>query len=324
MRSVLCKAYGPPEDLVIEDVPSPEPARGQVRINVASAGVNFPDLLMVQGLYQMNPPFPFAPGSEVAGVVDAIGADVTEHAVGDRVVATVPWGGYAEQVVADEPSVITLPDALDFDTGAALVIAYATTLHALVDRAKLQPGETLLVLGAAGGVGLAAVQIGKALGATVIAAASSPEKLATCTAAGADFVIDYRTQDLKARAKALTNGNGANVVFDPVGADYAEPALRATAWEGRYLVIGFAGGDIPRLSFNLPLLKGCSVVGVFWGAFAARYPERHLAHVQQLVEWLGSGVLQPRIHHRYGLDAAPDALRALADREVHGKLVINP
>lgn len=324
MRSVLCKSFGPPEQLSVEDVPSPEPGRGQVRVKVRAAGVNFPDLLMVQGRYQLQPPLPFAPGSEVAGLIDAVGEGVEGLSVGDRVVATVPWGGYAEEVVADAPAIIPLPEGLDFELGATLVIAYATTLHALVDRAALKAGETLLVLGAAGGVGLAAVQLGKALGATVIAAASSPEKLELCVAAGADHGIDYSKEDLKARAKALSGGEGVDVVYDPVGGALSEPALRAMAWGGRFLVIGFASGEIPQLPLNLPLLKGCSVVGVFWGSFAAREPARHLEHVDTLVRMCADGRVRPHIDGRFSLEEAPRALDALATRKARGKLVLVP
>lgn len=322
MKAVVCEAFGPPDTLVIRDLPRPEPGAGQVRVKVHAAGVNFPDLLMVQGLYQLKPPFPFTPGSEVAGVIEAVGEGVEALSVGDRVVATLPWGGYAEEVVADAPAVFPIPDELGFDVASALVIAYGTTMHALIDRARLAPAETLLVLGAAGGVGLAAVQIGKALGAHVIAAASSPEKLEVCTAAGADAVIDYSKEDLKARAKALTGHDGADVIFDPVGAALAEPALRAIAWGGRYLVIGFAGGAIPEIPLNLPLLKGCAIVGVFWGSFAARDPKAHLAHIERLVGWCEDGTLGPRIDRRLPLAEASEALEALARRDVRGKLVL--
>ncbi len=322
MKAVLCKQFGPPSDLVVEDVPSPEPGPTQLRIDVNSAGVNFPDLLMVQGLYQFKPPFPFSPGNEVAGVVSAVGERVEGFAVGDRVFATVPWGGFAEQVVAEALVTLKIPDGMSDDDAAAFLLTYATSKHALEDRAALKAGETLLVLGAAGGVGIAAIQIGKAMGAKVIAAASSEAKRAACLEAGADATIDYTTEDLKARTKELTDGRGADVIYDPVGGPYAEPALRAIAWEGRYLVVGFAAGDIPKLPFNLVLLKGCQVVGVFWGSFAAREIERNRAHLEELIAWREAGRIAPVVSKTYALEDAHESLLALERREVIGKVVI--
>jgi NADPH2:quinone reductase len=324
VKAILCKAFGPAGQLTLEEVPSPEPGPTEVRIDVAAAGVNYPDLLLVEGRYQLRPPLPFAPGNEVAGRVSAVGARVTGFAVGERVLATVPWGGYAEQVVAESVAVLPIPEGMSDAVAAAFLVTYATTLHALVDRAQLHAGETVLVLGAAGGVGMAAVQLAKALGAKVIAAASSPEKLAACQASGADAVIDYSREDLKARIKALTGGEGVDVVYDPVGGEYAEPALRGMAWGGRYLVIGFTAGEIPKLPFNLVLLKGCAVVGVFWGAFAARAPEQNRAHVARLVRWIQDGTLRPVVSKTYPLADAVQALEALAQRAVIGKVVLQP
>lgn len=322
MKAVLCKQFGPPSALVVEDVPSPEPGPTQVRIDVNSAGVNFPDLLMVQGLYQFKPPFPFSPGNEVAGVVSAVGERVEGFAVGDRVFATVPWGGFAEQVVAETLVTLKIPDGMADDEAAAFLLTYATSKHALEDRARLKAGESLLVLGAAGGVGMAAIQIGKAMGAKVIAAASSEAKRAACLEAGADATIDYTTEDLKTRTKELTGGNGADVIYDPVGGPFAEPALRAIAWEGRYLVVGFAAGDIPKLPFNLVLLKGCEVVGVFWGSFAAREIDRNRKHLEELIAWREEGRIRPVVSKTYALEDAHEALLALERREVIGKVVI--
>src|SRR5690348_14764156 len=266
MKAVLCKEFGPPENLVIEDIESPKPKKGQVVVSVKACGVNFPDTLIIQGLYQFKPSLPFSPGSEVAGVVKAVGTRVEHLTPGDRVMSMAAYGGFAEEVVADATAVTPLPDSLEFDVASSFVMTYGTALYALKDRARLQPGETLLVLGAAGGVGLAAVELGKTLGARVIAAASSEDKLAICRQYGADATISYASEDLKERIKELTSGQGVDVVVDPVGGDYSEPALRGMAWNGRYLVIGFTTGEIPRIPLNLPLLKGCSIVGVFWGS----------------------------------------------------------
>lgn len=322
MKSILCKAYGPPSDLVFEEVDSPSPGPTQVRITVKAAGVNFPDLLMVQGLYQFKPPFPFAPGNEVAGVVAEVGERVTDFAVGDRVFATVPWGGFAEEVVAESLVTMKIPEGMSDEDAAGFLLTYATSKHALVDRADLKEGETLLVLGAAGGVGIAAIQIGKALGARVIACASTDKKLEACRAAGADETINYTNEDVKKRTKELTNGDGANVIYDPVGGPFAEPALRAIAWEGRYLVVGFAAGDIPKLPFNLVLLKGCQVVGVFWGSFAARDVEANRKHIEDLIAWQKEGKIAPVVSMTVPLAEAHKALEALQKREVVGKAVL--
>lgn len=322
MRAIICPEPGPLSALELREVDDPTPGKGEVLIDVAAAGVNFPDVLIVQGLYQFKPPGAFSPGGEVAGVVSAIGEGVDGIAVGDRVAAVIPWGGFAEKVCAPVGALVPIPDGMDPETAAAFNLTYATALHALRDRAALQPGETVLVLGAAGGVGLASIDVAKAMGARVIAAASSPEKLAACTAAGADAVIDYHAEDLKTRAKALTGGKGADVVVDPVGGPYSEPALRATAWRGRFLVIGFAAGDIPKIPLNLTLLKGCAVVGVFWGSFVAREPAAHARNQAQLAAWFTAGELKPLISARYPLERAVEALEALAGRHARGKLVV--
>ncbi|HSS09290.1 MAG TPA: NADPH:quinone oxidoreductase family protein [Acidimicrobiales bacterium] len=322
MRAVLCKAFGLPESLVLGQLVDPEPATGQIVLDVGACAINFPDLLMIQNLYQFKPDLPFAPGGEVAGTVSAIGEGVSGISVGDRVLASTGWGGLAEKVAVDAGAAIAIPDNIDFIHACGLLYAYGTSYHALHDRAKLQSGEVLLVLGAAGGVGLAAVELGALRGATVIAAASSQEKLKLCRDYGAAMTINYATEDLKTRVRELTGGVGADVVYDPVGGPYSEPALRSTAWNGRFLVIGFAAGDIPKIPLNLPLLKGCSVVGVFWGAFAAREPERHRENVAELVRWWQEGKLRPHVSSTYPLDRASEAIRELADRKAKGKVVV--
>jgi NADPH2:quinone reductase len=289
MKAVFCKAFGPPENLLIEDIEPLKPGKGQVVISVKACGVNFPDTLIIQGKYQLKPPFPFIPGSEVAGIVKELGEDVDTFKVGSRVVAYIGMGGFAEEVVADASQIIPMPHDLDFTTASAFLLTYGTSLHALKDRAQLKPGETLLVLGAAGGVGLAAVEIGKVMAARVIAAAGSDKKLEACKQHGADEVINYTTEDLRDRIKQITGGKGVDVVFDPVGGDYSELALRSMAWGGRFLVIGFAAGDIPRIPLNLPLLKACSIVGVFWGSFMEHDPEHGRENIQELIRWITEG-----------------------------------
>lgn len=324
MKAVLCKEYGPPESLVVEDVPAPELRDGQVRIEVRACGVNFPDLLIIQNLYQFKPSLPFSPGGEVAGVITEVGKGVDSVKVGDRVLASTGFGGFAEQVVCAAESTIPVPEGMDFVTASAFLMTYGTSHYALKDRAQLQAGESLLVLGAAGGVGLAAVEIGKVLGARVIAAASSDDKLAVCREHGADDTIHYEKEDLKARVKELTGGQGVDVVYDPVGGRYSEPALRSMAWEGRFLVVGFAAGDIPKIPLNLTLLKGCDVRGVFWGSFVMRDPQRHFAHVAELLEWFRDGKIKPRVCATYGFGDVAKALNAIAERKVTGKVVLLP
>ena len=322
MRAVLCKAYGPPSSLVVEEVPSPVAQPGEVVISVKAAGVNFPDTLIIQGKYQFKPDPPFSPGGEVAGVVKEVGDGVTTFKPGDRVIGSTIFGGFAEELALPADRVMAIPDGVDYDIASGFVLVYGTSYHALADRAKLKAGETLLVLGAAGGVGLSAVEIGKALGARVIAAASSKDKLDVCIQHGADEVIDYSTEDLKARVKELTGGNGVDVIYDPVGGDYAEPALRSIAWDGRYLVVGFAAGDIPKIPLNLTLLKGCAIVGVFWGAFTMREPTRNRMNIAQLFSWVASGTLNPLVSKAYPLERAGEALDDMLAPRVTGKVVL--
>jgi NADPH2:quinone reductase len=322
MKAVLCKAYGPPESLVIEEVEPLKPGKGQVVINVKACGVNFPDVLIIQGKYQFKPSMPFSPGSEVSGIVKELGEGVEQVNVGDHVTAFTNHGGFAEEAIVDASKLIPMPDSVDFVTAASFTLVYATAYYALKDRAQLKPGETLLVLGASGGVGLAALEIGKVMGARVIAAASSDEKLAICKQHGADETINYSTEDLRERIKALTRGNGVDVIFDPVGGNYSEPALRSIAWNGRFLVIGFAAGDIPRIPLNLTLLKGCSIVGVFWGSFTEREPQHNRENLSELLRWLTEGKLKPHISATYPLEQAPEALKAMMNRNVKGKVVL--
>lgn len=322
MKAVLCKEYGPPDSLVLEDVESLKPAKGQVVVSVKACGVNFPDILIIQGKYQFKPPLPFAPGGEVAGIVKEVGEGIDSVNVGDRVIAFIGWGGFAGEVLTDTTRLIPIPANMDFTTAAAFVLTYGTSHYALKDRAQLKPGETLLVLGAAGGVGLAAVELGKVMGARVIAAASSGEKLEVCTQRGADEVINYLDEDLKVRVKDMTGGNGVDVVFDPVGGDFSEAALRSMAWGGRHLVIGFTAGEIPRVPLNLPLLKGCSVVGVFWGSFMAREPGHYRENIQELLSWFSAGKIKPYISATYPLEQAAKALNDVMNRKVKGKVVL--
>lgn len=322
MKAVLCYQYGLPESLVTEEIEPLKASKGKLVINMKACGVNFPDTLIIQGKYQFKPPFPFSPGGEVAGVVHEVGEGITHLKPGDNVFALTGWGGFAEQVVADGYRSFVMPSNMDHQTAASLMYTYGTSYHALKDRAQLQPGETLLVLGAAGGVGLAAVTLGKLMGARVIAAASTDQKLALCREYGAAETINYATQDLRERIKEVTGGQGVDVVYDPVGGDLAEPALRSINWRGRYLVVGFAAGPIPALPFNLPLLKGCSVVGVFWGAFAEKQPKDSMRNVQELIGFWQKGQLKPHIHATYNLDHAADALNEMLERKVMGKVLI--
>jgi len=322
LKAVLCKQLGLPDTLVVEDVPSPKPGPGQVVVSVKAAGVNFPDVLIIQGKYQFKADLPFSPGGEVAGVVKEIGAGVKDFKVGDRVIAGSTFGGFAQEFVADAERLIAMPDAMDFVPASAFVLTYGTSYHALKDRAQLRPEETLLVLGASGGVGLAAIQIGKALGARVIAAASSDSKLRVCKENGADELINYAQEDLRTRIKAITGGRGVDVVYDPVGGPYSEPALRDTAWNGRFLVVGFAAGDIPKVPLNLVLLKGCAIVGVFWGAFTRNQPEDNRRNNTELLQMYLAGKLKPHIHATYPLERAAEALNEVMNKRVSGKVVL--
>jgi NADPH2:quinone reductase len=324
MKAVLCKAWGLPDTLVVEDVPTPQPGAGEVLVTIHAASVNYPDVLMIQKKYQIQPALPFIPGSEVAGVVSALGEGVDSVKVGDRVIAFVGLGGFAEAVVAKAAGLIAIPPELDDATAASFTLVYGTSHHAVIDRGELKAGQTMLVLGAAGGVGLAAVEIGKAIGARVIACASTDEKLAVCKAHGADVLINYSTQDLRAAIKEATGGLGPDVVYDPVGGVYAEPAFRSIGWRGRYLVIGFANGEIPKLPANLMLLKGASMVGVFWGDFVRREPQANAANMRQMMGWVAEGKLRPLISARYALADTAQAFKALAARQATGKLIIEP
>jgi NADPH2:quinone reductase len=322
MKAVLCKAYGPPESLIVEEVPSPVPGPGEAVISVKAASVNFPDVLIIENKYQVKPPLPFSPGSELAGLVKTVGEGVTAFKPGDRVMAITGYGAFAEEVKTDARRILAIPAGMDFATAAAFGLTYATAEHALVDRGALKAGETLLVLGAAGGVGLAAIEIGKILGARVIACASTDEKLVVCREHGADETINYATEDLRERIKALTNGAGSDVVFDPVGGSYTELALRSIAWRGRLLVVGFAAGEIPKIPLNLTLLKGCSIVGVFWGDWARREPKHFAEAMARLDGWYSAGRLKPHISATFPLERAADALILMASRKVTGKVVL--
>ena len=322
MKSVLCRQYGPPETLTVDDIAWPRAAPGKVVIEVKACGVNFPDTLIIAGKYQFKPAFPFAPGGEVAGVVWEVGDGVTHLKPGDNVFALTGWGGFAEGVLADAYKTFPMPPGMDYTTAAALMYTYGTSYHALKQRATIQPGETLLVLGAAGGVGLAAVTLGKLMGARVIAAASTTEKLALCREYGADETINYTTQPLREAVAELVGKKGVDVVYDPVGGDLAEAALRSMAWGGRYLVVGFAAGPIPALPFNLPLLKGCSIVGIFWGAFAEKQPEDNARNIRELLGFWQQGQLVPHIHATYPLEQAADALNDMLGRKVMGKVLV--
>ncbi len=322
MKAVLCRPPATPQELTLEEVPGIDATPGTLVVDVHACAIGFPDVLMIQNLYQTKPPVPFSPGGEVAGIVRGVGEGVTGFAPGDAVIASTGWGGLAEQVRVAPDACITLPADADLVVAASLFTAYGTSHYALKDRAHLASGETLLVLGASGGVGLAAIELGVQAGARVIAAASTEEKLELCRQYGASATINYDTEDLKERVRALTDGKGADVVYDAVGGHYAEPALRAIAWEGRYLVIGFATGKIPKIALNLALLKGCSIVGVFWGSFVARDREAATAHLSELVGLWRSGALRPHVSATYPLAEAGSAIRALADRKVTGRVVV--
>jgi NADPH2:quinone reductase len=324
MRAVVCRELTGVSGLeYVNDWPEPQAGPGEVLVDVKAAALNFPDLLMIQGLYQERPPLPFVVGTEMSGVVAAVGEGVTHVAPGDRVVAAC-GRTLAERVVAKAPFVIPAPGKLAFASAAGICITYFTSMHALKQRAQLKAGETLLVLGAAGGVGTTAVELGKRMGAVVIAAASSDAKLELVRKLGADHVVNYATEDLRERIKAITSGKGVDVVYDPVGGTLAEPALRSMAWGGRYLVIGFAGGDIPRIPLNLPLLKGCSIVGVFWGSFAARERDVQRRNVMELWEMFESGQLVPVVGETHPLADYAKAFESLAARRAQGKVVLLP
>jgi len=323
MKAVLCKQFCSPEELVIEEVPSLQPGPRQAVISVKGCGINFPDGLIIQGKYQAKPAFPFTPGLEVSGVVREVGADVTGLKAGMRVIGFPGMGGLAEEVAVDADRIYPIPEQMDFPTAAGFLITYATSHHALRDRAQLKVGETLLVLGAAGGVGLTAVEIGKVLGARVIAVASTDEKLALCKQHGADVLINYSSGDLREQVKKVTEGKGVDVVYDPVGGPYAEPMVRSLAWNGRYLVVGFAaGGDIPKIPLNLLLLKSSALLGVYWGSFARANPQHHAANMQELFAWFIAGKIKPHVSAVYPLARAGEALSVVMNRQAQGKVVV--
>jgi len=322
MKAILCKEYGPAETLVIEDVPSPKMGDRGVKIRVKAAGLNFPDTLIIEGKYQLQPPMPFSPGGELAGEVIEVGDKVTRFKPGDRVAALTGFGAFAEEVVAPESNLLPVPDNMPDEKAAGFMMVYGTSYYALKQRANLQPGETLLVLGASGGVGLAAVELGKAMGAKVIAAASSSEKLRIAKDAGADALINYTDEPLKDAVKKLTKGKGVDVIYDPVGGDFTEQALRTMAWNGRHLIIGFAAGDIPKVPANLTLLKGCSVVGVFWGAFTRNEPEVSAQNMMELLQMYSEGKIDPKVSEVFDFEQYAEALGALTGRRATGKVVL--
>ena len=322
MKAMLCKEYGPPESLVLEEIEAPKLKKGHVRIAVKACGINFPDTLIIEGKYQAQPPMPFAPGAEVSGVITEVAEGVTGLAVGDRVLAVALCGGLAEEIVVPAAAALPIPDAMDYETAAGFLLTYGTSFHALKQRARLQPGETLLVLGAAGGVGLAAVELGKAMGARVIAAASSAEKLEIAKAHGADELINYSEESLRERVKTLTRSAGVDAVYDPVGGDLFDEASRLMAWNGRYLVVGFASGRIPSLPANLPLVKGYALLGVFWGTFTMREPQASRENNEELLQWFLDGKLKPLISATFPLAHSAEAMRVLINRQAKGKVVV--
>ena len=329
MKAMLSTAPGGPETLELKDMPMPDPGPGQIRIAVKAAGVNFPDTLIIRDLYQFKPERPFAPGGEIAGIVDAVGSGVDTVQKGDRVLAGGINGGFATHFIADAPKVNKIPDVMPFDEAAAFMLTYGTSHYALKDRAEIKPGESLFILGAAGGVGAAAIELGKAMGARVVAGVSSEEKAAFCKDLGADETLIYPTgeldrgaqKELSSAIKAKCGGEGADVVYDAVGGDYAEPAVRALAWEGRFLVIGFPAG-IPKIPLNLTLLKSCQIVGVFWGAFTMRNPARNAEHVAELFQWYTEGKIKPRVTDSFPLAEAASALKVIEERKAKGKVVL--
>lgn len=322
MRALICKEFGPYENLEVAEVDAPPLNEGFVQVDVKAAGVNFPDILLVEGKYQAQPPFPFIPGTECSGVVSEAGKNTAGFKPGDRVIVATMLGGFAEQAVAPAAQVIPIPDVMSFEHAAAFTTIYGTSYHALKQRAKLQPGETVLVLGAAGGVGLATVQLAKAMGATVIAAASSAEKLEIAKEAGADALINYAEEDLKARVRELTANKGVDVVYDPVGGDYSEAALRATGWGGRYLVIGFAAGPIPKVPLNLALLNSRDILGVFWGAWAGRNPRENAQNMKELFDLYEAKKITPHISAAYPLEEFAQAFADIMERRVKGKVIL--
>jgi NADPH:quinone reductase len=324
MKAILCTHYGPPSELELADIAEPSPGAGEAVVAVKAAGLNFFDNLLIAGKYQFKPPFPFSPASEFAGTVHGLGEGVTDLSVGERVMGWLGHSAARERVAVPATQLVKIPDALDFDRAAGLSVIYGTSYYALKDRAELKASETLAVLGASGGVGLAAMELGKLMGARVIACASSDEKLTFARRHGADETVNYARDNLRDALRAVTGGEGVDVVYDPVGGPYAEAALRALAWGGRFLVIGFAAGEIPKIPLNLTLLKSCDVRGVFWGAWTAREPQAHRANVRQLVAWAAEGKLSAHVHAAYPLADTAAALEAIANRQVMGKVILRP
>jgi NADPH2:quinone reductase len=324
MKAVLCTHFGTPDDLELADIPEPKPGPGEAVVDVKAAALNFFDLLIIAGKYQHKPPFPFSPAAEFAGIVESVGAGVRDFAPGDRVIGWTGWGAAREKIAAGAAHLVKLPQNLDFERGAGLTVTYATTLYGLRERGELKAGETLVVLGASGGVGLAAIEIGKIMGARVIACASSDEKLAFAKAHGADETVNYASEDLRDALKRLGGARGIDVVYDPVGGRYAEPALRSLGWEGRYLVVGFAAGDIPKIPLNLVLLKSCDIRGVLWGAWTMRDPKGQAALMKEIAAWCAEGKLSAHVHAAYPLSETAAALKAIAERKVMGKIVLRP
>ncbi len=324
MKAILCTHFGPPDELELADIPLPKAAAGEAVVRVRAAALNFFDTLIIAGKYQHKPPFPFSPASEFAGVVESVGAGVTDIAVGDRVVGNMGWGAAREAVAIEAHQLAKLPEALDFERAAGLTVTYGTTLYALRERAQLKPGESLAVLGASGGTGLAAIELGKMMGARVIACASSDEKLAFTRTHGADETVNYGRDNLRDALRRLGGEHGIDVVYDPVGGPYAEPAVRSLAWLGRYLVVGFAAGEIPKIPLNLTLLKSCDIRGVFWGAWTKREPQLQRALMTDLARWCAEGKLSAHVHAVYPLTEITAALNAIADRKVMGKIVLRP
>lgn len=324
MKAIICSQWCEPDDLVLGEVPDPVAGPGEVVIAIKSAALNFFDILMIQGKYQTKPPFPFSPAAEIAGVVESVGTGVTGFKPGDRVISSVGYNGAREKVAAAAGATIKIPDSLDYDRAAGLIVIYATALHALQDRADPKPGETLVVLGAAGGTGLAAIEIGKLLGLRVVACASSDEKLQFCKEHGADVLFNYAKEDLKEGLKKIGGAKGIDIVFDPVGGDFTEPALRALGWEGRLLVIGFASGPIPRIPLNLALLKSCDIRGVFWGAFNKAFPEQSNANFAKIIQWAAEGKISSHVHATFPLAKTAEALKVLSSRKAMGKVILHP
>lgn len=324
MKAVLCSQFCGPDDLILADIPDPVAGPGEAVIAIKSAALNFFDLLMIQGKYQFKPPFPFSPAAEIAGVIESVGAGVTDFKPGDRVAASIGHNGAREKVAVPASSIVKIPDNLDFDRAAGVIVIYGTALHALQDRADPKPGETLAVFGAAGGTGLAACELGKVLGLKVIACASSDEKLEFAKKHGADLTINYAKEDLKEALKRIGGDKGIDIVFDPVGGSYAEAGVRSLAWKGRFLVIGFAGGEIPKIPLNLALLKGCDIRGVFWGSYMKRDPKHGRASLEKLMQWAAEGKISSHVDRTFPLAQTVDALKVLAGRQAMGKVIVNP